>query len=441
MKKLFVILLAVALPLSVLSFQAGAVDVERVVSPNGIEAWLVQDHSNPVVSVRLAFRGGSEMDPADKAGLANLAASTMDEGAGEIDSQTFQQILADQSITLRFRASNDRFGGEVTTLTENLDQSMDLLHLALTQPRFDSEPVARLKSQLIAGIQSSSQSPGKLAYNAFFKAMFPGHGYGRDSDGTVASVQALTRADLKAFVRTRLARGNLVVGVVGDVTPDRLGALLDKTFGGLPAEPSAVRAADAIPNATGRVQVIDLDVPQSTIVFGQAGPKRDDPDFYTVLVMNHILGGGSFTSRLYTEIREKRGLAYAVGSDLYPLDSAGLILGSVGTENARVAETLDVLHSEWARMAAGDVSEQELNNAKTFIIGSFPLTFTSTGAIARVLASMQINALGIDYLDKRKAYIGAVDMAGVKRVAAHYLGRDQLDIVVVGKPVGIVPSP
>lgn len=441
MKKLYVIVLALALPLSLLSFPAAAVDVERVVSPQGIEAWLVQDHSNPVVSLRLAFRGGAEMDPADKAGLANLAASTMDEGAGELDSQTFQQILADQSITLRFSASNDRFGGEVTTLTENLDQSMDLLRLALTQPRFDDEPVARLKSQLIAGIQSDSQSPGKLAYKAFFKAMFPDHGYGRDSDGTVESVTALTQADLKAFVHTRLARGNLIVGVVGDVTPERLAALLDKTFGPLPAEPSTPRARDVVPNATGRVQVIELDVPQSTIVFGQAGLKRDDPDFYTVLVMNHILGGGSFTSRLYQEIREKRGLAYSVGSDLYPLDHAGLIIGSVGTENARVAETLDVLRTEWARMAKGDVSEKELNNAKTYITGAFPLTFTSTGAIARVLVSMQINGLGIDYLDHRKAYIGAVDLAGVKRVAAAYLDGNKLDIVVVGKPVGIVPSP
>jgi zinc protease len=435
-KKLFFFLIAVFMPL-----QAWAVEVERVVSPGGIEAWLVQDHANPVVSMRFAFRGGSELDAPDKSGLANLAASTMDEGAGDIDSQTFQQILADQSITLRFEAGYDRFGGQVKTLTENLDQSMDLLRLALTQPRFDDEPVARLKSQIIAGIRGDSERPVKLAYNAFYKTMFPGHGYARDSDGTLGSVQAITQADLKAFVKTRLARANLVIGVVGDITPQRLSALLDQTFGALPAHPSISRAQDATPNASGRVQVIDRAIPQSTIVFGHGGLKRSDPDYYTALVMNHILGGGSFTSRLYEEIREKRGLAYSVGSGLYPMDHAGLIVGSAGTENARVSEAIDVIRAEWARMAAGQVSTRELNDAKTYVTGAFPLTFTSTGAIARVLVGMQLSDLGIDYLDKRNAYIGAVSLDDVKRVAAQYLRPGALDIVVVGKPAGIVPSP
>jgi len=435
MKKLLVVLIAIFTPL-----HAWAVDVERVVSPGGIEAWLVQDHSNPVVSMRFAFRGGSELDPADKAGLSNLAASTMDEGAGDLDSQTFQQILADQSITLRFNAGLDRFSGQVKTLTENLDQSFDLLRLALSQPRFDAEPVTRLKSQIIAGIRADSEDPGKLAYDALFATFFLGHGYAVDSDGTAESVAALTSGDLHRFVDRRLARSNLIIGVVGDVTPERLGKLMDETFGVLPAQTSVQRGGDVAPKASGKVQVIERDIPQSTIVFGHGGLKRDDPDYYAALVMNHVLGGGSFTSRLYDEVREKRGLAYSVGSSFYPLDHAGLVIGSAATENARVSETIDVIRTQWARMAAGDVSTQELNNAKTYISGAFPLTFTSTGAIARVLVAMQLNNLGIDYLDKRKAYIGAVDMTDVKRVAAQYLRPEMLDIVVVGKPAGIVPS-
>lgn len=436
MKKLALFLIAVFLPLN-----AWAVDVERVVSSGGIEAWLVRDHSNPVVSMRFAFEGGSELDPADKAGLANLAASTMDEGAGDIDSQTFQQVLADQSITLRFTAGYDRFSGQVKTLTENLDQSMDLLRLAMTEPRFDAEPVARLKSQIIAGIKSDSENPGKLAYNALYRTFFPDHGYARDSDGTVESVEAITHDDLRHFVKTRLARSNLIIGVVGDVTPERLGPLLDNTFGPLPETPATQRAADTSANATGRLEIIDRAIPQSTIVFGHGGLKRDHPDYYAALVMNHILGGGSFTSRLYDEVREKRGLAYSVGTGLYPMDHAGVLIGSAATENARVSETIDVIRAEWARMAAGDLSEEELENAKTYVTGSFPLTFTSTGAIARVLVAMQINELGIDYLDKRNEYIGSVTLDDVKRVAAQYLRPDALDIVVVGKPAGIVPRP
>jgi len=435
MKKLAVLLVTLFLPL-----QAWAVNVERVVSPAGIEAWLVQDHSNPVVSLRLTFAGGSELDPAGKSGLANLAASTMDEGADDMDSQAFQQILADQSITLRFSAGLDRFGGQVKTLTENLDQSIDLLRLALTEPRFDKEPVARLKSQIIAGIRASSENPGKLAYNALFATFFPDHGYARDSDGTVDTVATLGPDDLRHFVRTRFARSNLVVGVVGDITPKRLGGLLDKAFGALPENPAARLDDDVQPKSTGRLQVIERDIPQSTIVFGHGGLKRDDPDYYVALVMNNILGGGTFTSRLYDQVREKRGLAYSVGSSLYPLDHAGLMVGSAATENARVSETIKVIRAEWTRMAAGELDAQDVNDAKTYVSGSFPLTFTSTDAIARVLVAMQVNKLGIDYLDKRNAYIGAVSLDDVKRVAAKVLRPSQLDIVVVGKPTGIVPS-
>ncbi len=435
LKSLYFFFIVVFLP-----FNANAVDVERVISPGGVEAWLVQDHSNPVVSMRFTFQGGSELDPKDKKGLANLAASTMDEGAGDMDSQTFQQILADQSITLQFEAGYDRFGGKVKTLTENLDQTFDLLRLALTQPRFDEEPVARLKSQIISGIRASSEKPGKLAFNALYQNQFPGHGYASDSDGTVESVEAITQADLKTFVETRLARGNLIVGVTGDVTPDQLGILLDQAFGSLPSEPNFTHQPETNPKAIGRLQVIDRDIPQSTIVFGHGGLKRDDPDYYAALVMNHILGGGSFTSRLYEEIREKRGLAYSVGSSLYPLNLAGMIVGSAATENVRVSETIDIIRAEWIRMAAGEITQQELDNAKTYVTGSFPLTFTSTGAIARVLVAMQVNDLGLDYLDKRNDYIGSVTLEDVKRVAAKHLQPELLDIIVVGRPAGIVPS-
>jgi len=441
MKKILWIVALAALPLWLSIAPAQAVEVERVISPGGIEAWLVQDNSNPVVSMRFAFRAGAEFDPVGKSGLANLAASTMDEGAGDLDSQAFQQILADQSISLSFSSGLDRFTGQLKTLTENLDQSVDLLRLALTQARFDAEPLTRLKSQIIAGIRADSEAPGKLAYNALFANLFAGHNYALDSDGSEESVAAITADDLRDFVKTRLARSNLIVGVVGDVTPKQVAVLLDQAFGDLPRDPAVKHGGDVTPQVSGRVQVIERDILQSTVVFGQAGLKRSDPDYYAALVMNHILGGGSFTSRLYTEVREKRGLAYSVSSSFYPLDHAGLLVGSTATENARVGETLDVIRAEWARMAAGEVSEQELTAAKNYISGSFPLTFTSTGAIARVLVAMQVHKLGIDYLNKRKSYINAVSLEDVKRVAARYLNPDRLDVVVVGKPVGIVPSP
>lgn len=430
-----------AVLLFTVSFNAHAVDVTRVVSPHGIEAWLVEDHANPLLSMQFAFAGGTELDPPGKSGLANLAASTMDEGAGELDSQAFQQRLTDNAIQLRFSAGFDEFGGNLQTLTETEDLAFDMLRSALTEPRFDDEPVARLKSQIQAGILRDSEDPDTLAFDELFKGFFAGHGYALRSNGTEESVAVITSDDLRAFVATRLARGTLKIGVVGDITPDRLGKLLDIAFGQLPDKPQMKLAADVAPKNTGRLKVIEKDLVQSTIVFGHAGPKRNDPDYYVALIMNHILGGGSFTSRLYDEVREKRGLAYSVGSNLYPLDRAGLIVGSAGTENARVGETLKIIRDEWQRMAGGDLTADELDRAKTNVTGSFPLTFTSTDKIAGVLVAMQTNDLGIDYLDKRNAYIEAVTLNDVKRVAAHVLRADQLDIVVVGKPQGLTPIP
>lgn len=429
------------LVLSLLPLTAHAVDVERVVSPGGIEAWLVQDHANPLVSMRFHFSGGSELDPKGKEGLAHLAASTMDEGAGDIDSQTFQGQLTDHSITLRFSAGRDGFSGQFRTLKAHEVEAFDLLRLALTEPRFDAEPVGRLKSQIASALRSEEESPSSLASKALFKGFFPNHAYARPTKGTLKSLAQIGPSDLAKFVKTRMAKSTLKIGVVGDITPERLGEVLDLTFGALPDNPSVAAVPDIIVKAQGRLQVIEKDVVQSTILFGHGGPKRDDPDFYIALVMNHILGGGSFTSRLYSEVREKRGLAYSVGTSLYPLNHTGLIIGSAGTENTRVSETLDVIRTEWKRLSEGDLGQKELDDAKTYITGSFPLSFTSTSAIARVLVAMQVNDLGIDYLDKRNAYISKITLKDIVRVAAKYLRVDQLDMVVVGKPTGLKPSP
>ncbi|MBL4693242.1 MAG: insulinase family protein [Magnetovibrio sp.] len=427
--------------LSLLPFAAHAVDVERVVSPGGIEAWLVQDHANPLVSMRFSFGGGSELDPQGKEGLAHLASTTMDEGAGNLDSQTFQGSLTDQSITVRFSAGRDHFSAQFRTLKSHEDKAFELLRLALNEPRFDAEPVDRLKSQIEAGLKSDEENPNTLAIRALFKGFFPNHAYARRAKGTLASVRAITRQDLVNFVKMRLALKTLKIGVVGDVTPKRLGELLDRTFGALPLNPGPSEVPDVTVNAQGRTIVIEKDLVQSSILFGHGGPKRNDPDFYAALVMNHILGGGSFTSRLYSEVREKRGLAYSVGTNLYPFEKTGMIIGRAGTENSRVQETLDIIRAEWKRLAEGDLNQQELDDAKTYITGSFPLRFTSTSAIAGVLVAMQENDLGIDYLDKRNGYISSVTLKDVRRVAAKYLKADHLNVVVVGKPKGIVSSP
>lgn len=419
---------------------SAATEVDRVVSPAGIEAWLVQDHQNPIISMRFAFRGGAALDPAGKEGLATLVSSLVDEGAGELDSKSFQQTLEDLAITLRFDASMDTFGGRVRTLTENKDKAFELLRLAITNPRFDEEPVERIRAQILAGLRQDEENPQSIAGRELSKALFPNHPYGRSSEGTLDSVKSITADDLRAFVGRRLGLDNLVIGVVGDITPEQLGPLLDEVFGSLPKNAASWAVPEVKPTPGGRTLVVNKPVPQSAILFADEGLKREDPDFYAAFVLNHMLGGGGFTSRLYNEVREKRGLAYSVFATLHPLDHSSLYLGGAGTANERVAETLQVIRDEWKRMGTQGVGTEELNAAKKFLVGSFPLRFTSSERIASMLVNLQLDDLGIDYLEKRNGYINSVTQADIYRVAKKLLDPEGLTFVVVGQPKGVQPT-
>jgi zinc protease len=183
--------------------------------------------------------------------------------------------------------------------------------------------------------------------------------------------------------------------------------------------------------------VVEQDVPQSVAVFGHKGLMRDDPDFIPAFVMNYVLGGGSFSSRLTEEVREKRGLAYSVYSYLSATDGAGLYMGGVQTANERIAESLEVIKAEWARLAAEGLTEEDLNKAKTYLTGSFPLRFDSNSKIANYLLFAQMEDLGLDYINTRNGLIEAVTLEDVKRVAARLLKPEELSFVVVGKPVGL----
>jgi len=414
-------------------------DIREIVSPAGLRAWLVTDRGVPVISVRFAFRGaGGAADPDGKAGLADMAAALLTEGAGEMDSQAFSRRLEDLSVDLSFEAGVERVSGALRTLTENRAQAFDLLRLALTRPRFDEDAVARVRRQILSHLSAQSQSPRRIAGRRWFAVMFGDHPYGRPLEGTPESVAAISADDLRGVLR-RLARDNLVVSVVGDIGADEVGPLLDAAFADLPARADLPDIAPAAPGHGGTI-VVPLDVPQSVVVFGQKGIARDDPDFYAAYLMNRILGGGGFTSRLSTEIREKRGLAYSVYSALVPRDTGSLILGGVATENARVGESLDLVRREWTRMRDEGVTEAELADAKSYSIGSYPLRFTSTGGIAAMLTAIQLDSLGIDYVDRRKALLSAVTVADIRRVARRLLDPDGLTVVVVGQPQGVDPG-
>lgn len=417
-----------------------AVNVEKVVSPGGIEAWLVRDPTIPIISVHLAFRGGAALDPDDKLGLARMVSGLLDEGAGNLDSQTFQRKLNDYAIHLGFDASQDYFTGGLKTLKENRDTAFDMLHIAVTSPRFDAEPVERIRNQMLAILAQNSEDPDHAAALTWSRTVFPDHPYGRPIEGTPETIAKITAADLHKFAKERLARDNLLIGVVGDITPEELAPLLDSTFGALPARAAQDTVGDAQLRGSGETVVSNRDIPQSVVVFGEAGVKRDDPDYYAAYVMNYILGGGGFSSRLTEEVREKRGLAYSVYSYLNPLEHAGLVNGGVATRNSKVKESIDLIRAEWQRMHDSGATDVEMINAKAFLTGSFALRLDTTDKIAQTLVAMQMDHLGLDYLDRRNALIEAVTKEDVDRVAKRLLDVKAVTFVVVGKPEGVAST-
>ena len=417
-----------------ISLPARAVEVTEVTSPGGIKAWLVEEASIPIVSMKVAWRGGASLDPADKAGLAYLASSTMDEGAGELDSKNFQERLSDLAIQLSFDANKDSFSGSLKTLSENTEEAFRLFGLAITGPRFDDEPVERIRGQILASLNRKLSDPNSLAGRAWFELAFGDHPYAQPSEGTIDTMAAITRDDLTAFAKTRLGKDNMQIGVVGDISAKELGVLLDKTFGALPEQAgiSAIPQTEPLPEAA--IRIIPQDIPQSVVIFGGQGVKRDDPDYYAAYVLNYILGGGSFQSRLTEEIREKRGLVYSVYSYLYPMKAAGLQMGGFGTSNASVKDALDLVEVELLRIREEGVTKEELAAAKTYLNGSFPLSLSSNDSIADILVAMQFSNLPIDYLNDRPALINAVSEEDIKRVAQKLLDPEKLIVVVAGKP-------
>jgi zinc protease len=417
-----------------------AVEVQRVVSPGGIEAWLVEEHRIPFLSMRFAFRGGAALDPEGKDGLAELVSGMLNEGAGDLDALAYQTAIEDNAIRLGFDAGLDEFAGTLETLTERRERAFELLAIALAAPHFSAEPLERVRAQLISGLVRETKNPNTVAQHIWHRAVFGDHPYARSPSGSIASVESLTADDLRGFADTRFTRDRLVLGVAGDIDAETLGRLLDETFGGLPETGAATEVADTVPGAVGEVLIERMPQPQSVVMWGQRGLKRDDPEYYAAYVMNHILGGGGFSSRLTEEVREKRGLAYGVYSYLAPRDHAALYLGGVATQNERVAESIEVIRAEFARMRDEGVSADELSDAKTYLTGSFPLRLDSNSEIASMLVGMQIAELGIDYLEHRQGLIESITLDDVRRVAASLIDPDSFTIVVVGDPAAIEPS-
>jgi zinc protease len=389
-----------------------AAKIQHLVSPGGIEAWFVQDATVPLIAMEYAFGGGASQDPAGKPGVGNMVADLLDEGSGDLDSKTFHERLDRRAIELSFSSSRDSFRGSLRMLKDTRDEAFDLLRMALTSPHFDGVDVERIRAQVLSGLRRETSNPGSLANRKFLEIAFGDHPYGRPINGTLESVPKIEIAALKDYVRHVLAKDTLKVAVVGDV--------------------DAATVADIEASRPPQRSFIPLDVPQTVVTFGGPGIRRDDPKFMAAYVANHILGGGGLSSRLYREVREKRGLAYSVSEYLLWMAHSALFVGNTGTRADRAGESVDAIEKEVRRMAEEGPTQKELDEAKSYLKGSQMLALDTSSKLASALLQYQIDKLGIDYIERRNAIVDAVTLDDAKQAAKRLWGQG-LNTVIVGR--------
>ncbi|HAV08928.1 MAG TPA: peptidase M16 [Rhodobacteraceae bacterium] len=410
--------------------------IQELMSPGGVQVWLVEEHSIPFTALEIRFQGGGSLDLAGKRGATNLMVGLLEEGAGALDARGFTTAKEELAAEFSYDIGDDAVSISARFLTENRAASVELLRQSLVEPRFDADAIERVRAQVLTGLRQDEKDPRALASRAFDTMAFGDHPYATSFQGTLDSVAGLTREDLVVAHQGALARDRLYVSAVGDITAAEVTALVDTLFAALPATGAPLPEA-ITPNFPGGVKVTDFDTPQSVVLFGQPGLDRDDPDFFAAFVLDHILGGGGFESRLMQEVREKRGLTYGVYSYLADRDSAFWWGGSLNSQNERAAEAIDVIRAEWLKMRDAGVSDAELSDAKTYLTGAYPLRFDGNGPIAAILVGMQMQGLPTSYVTERNAKVDAVTKEDVARVAKRLMDPEALTFVVVGRPAGI----
>lgn len=409
------------------------INIKEVTSPGGIKAWLVEEPSIPFVALELRFRGGGTLDAPGKRGATNFMVALLEEGTGDIDAQGFAKATEELAAEFGYDAYDESIAISARFLTENQEEALALLHKSIVAPRFDEVAIERVRGQVQSVIRSDAKDPDRIAAQTFDALAFGDHPYGSSMNGTQESIATITREDIIAAHQAALALDRVYVSAVGDITAEELGPLLDMLLDGLPEKGTDFAAPVDFALAGGET-VVDYATPQSVAIFGHTGIKRDDPDFFAAFLLNTIMGGSGFESRLMQEVRVKRGLTYGIGSYLIAMDQAEMYLGSVASSNDRIREAINVVRSEWARMAAEGPTNEELRAAKTYLTGAYPLRFDGNARIANILVGMQMDDLGTDYVKTRNDKVNAVTLEDVKRVAKQLMRPDDLHFVIVGQP-------
>lgn len=429
------VLKALMISLILLTFcsKLSATVITEVKVLDGNKAWLVEEHSIPFVTLEIRFKGGATLDRVGKRGSVYFMSALLNEGADDLDASAFAKEMERLAVELDFNVYQDSLSISFKFLTENKSASINLLKKALTKPRFEEEPFERVRDQILSILKSNAKDPRKIASKVFFENVFGSHPYGSMKDGNLESILSLSREDILNAYEDTFNRNQIFISAVGDIKPNELRDLINEVIEKIPAHSNKVidQATYKFPEGN---TVIDFDTPQSVTIFGHDGIKRTDKDFFSAYVLTHILGGSGFGSRLMTELREKNGLTYGVSAYLASWEKADLILGQFASSNNTVMEAIGIVRKEWAALADRGVTADELQDAKTFLTGAYPLRFDGNSRIARILVGMQTQGLPMDYIHTRNAKVNAVTMEDIRRVSARILKEENLYFVIVGRP-------
>ncbi|HLZ35305.1 MAG TPA: pitrilysin family protein [Nitrospira sp.] len=423
------VILAVSIPPTL----AADIVPTKFMTPNGMTVLVLEQHFLPIVEVHALVKTGSAQDPPDKAGLANLVASLLDEGTMTRTSKQLAEQIDFVGGALEVKASEDFTSASARVLKKDVDLGFTLLADILQHPSFLKSEFERIRSQILGEMASDNDDPGHVAMKAFNQLVYHGHPYRWPLNGTEESLGKITHTDVLNFYAREYVPGQVILTIVGDVTTEQVSGLVQTHFGAWKKPPPPARnARKAAPIERKTVQLIEKDLTQSNVILGHGGISRTNPDFYAVTVMNHILGAGGFSSRLMDSIRDKQGLVYGIMSHFDARLMPGSFWINFQTRTEATNQAIQGVLGEIKNIREAPVSDQELSEAKSFLVGSFPLRLDSTAKLAQVLAQVEFYGLGFEYFSQYPKWIERVTKEDVQRVAKQYLDPQRYALVVVG---------
>ncbi len=416
-----------------LSKNSDAIQFESLETKKGIKFWLIEDKALPLVSISFSFKGGSILDPVGKSGVTSLMTSLLDEGTENFTASEYRLFKRENGIKISFSTSKERIEGTFQVVKPRLQEGFYLLHESINKAKFPINEIKKIKSQVEASIKIDNSNISTIASNKFNKFFFKDKLIGRNTKGSIETLGNISRDDIQSIYRSSFIKNRLVIGISGDIEPNLAKKYVDYVFGDLPSK-KFINPISMLEDLNKGMKIIEMKTPQTTVVFGQKGLGRKDKEYFAARVINYVLGGGGFQSRLYKEIREANGLVYSIYSYLLPYEYAGVIVGGFQTRNQNVGKTIEKVKTEWNRIKNEGITKIELQNAKTYYKGSFSRNFTSTLSIASLLMIVQYYDLGEDYFDKRDLIIDNLKLNELNNLAKNLFDSETLFFMIVGEP-------